>query len=102
MAKYSSKSLNNFLIIGILLFVTAINLPTILKKAYQSLPQNSASDTITFLPKTPIEKIVFPNMTLSYDNQWRSQPKLAIDAETLVERWQNLQGTPILMRYLPL
>lgn len=34
-------------------------------------------------------------MTLSYDNQWQSHPRLAIDAETLIQRWQNLQGTPV-------
>ncbi|NGN99177.1 hypothetical protein G5S52_16425 [Grimontia sp. S25] len=102
MATPSRRTFNNFLILGILAFITLINLPTYLRsqlaesEAEQSVEQVLPDGIIALMPSdVEVKALRFPKFTLTNAMPWQTDRKLSISATELANRWINLSGTEI-------
>lgn len=102
MATPSRKTFNNFLILGVVAFITLINLPTYLKSqlteseaGYQT-EQVLADGIITLMPPgVEVQSLRFPTFTLTHGTPWQTDMPLSVSASELASRWINLSGTEI-------
>ncbi|WP_407331669.1 hypothetical protein [Enterovibrio sp. 27052020O] len=102
MARPSRRSFNNFLIIGILMFIAAINLPDYIraKLAENDKPQHVEQvlpeGVIALMPDhvSPLA-LKFPDFTLTNGSPWQTDKALDVSATELANRWLNLSGTEI-------
>lgn len=99
MAGPSRKTFNNILIIGILLFIALINLPSYLRS---QLSENKSINTQTdqnlvylFPQDENITALTFSHFTLTKNPSWQSSIPLLIDADELAMRWLGLSGTKV-------
>ncbi|MDD1782048.1 hypothetical protein LRP49_12790 [Enterovibrio sp. ZSDZ35] len=102
MALPSRRGFNNILIIGILVFIALMNLPTYLRSkvaeydAAQQSQQAIPESVIALLPSNlNVKALQFPNFTLTQGSPWQTDIALDISPTELAGRWMNLSGTEI-------
>ncbi|KXF82725.1 hypothetical protein [Enterovibrio coralii] len=101
MALPSRRTFNNFLIIGILVFIALINLPTYLRSKVaeydMAQQQEQMQDgVITLIPSdAAVQALQFPNFTLTEGSPWQTDIALDVSPTELAGRWMNLSGTEI-------
>ncbi|MDF2183822.1 hypothetical protein O1O06_03465 [Grimontia hollisae] len=102
MATPSRKTFNNFLILGVVVFITLINLPTYLKSqlagsdAERQTEQVQADGIIMLMPPgVEVQSLRFPTFTLTYGTPWQTDTPLSVSASELARRWIKLSGTEI-------
>ncbi len=93
MAKLSSKAFNNIIIIGVLVFISAMNLPKILRSS--STEQTQQTDYPKLLPEQSLLSLQFSDVILKKSIEWEANRQLTISAEDLVARWRALEGTKV-------
>lgn len=102
MEKPSRRTFNNIIIIGILLFIVLINLPTYLRS---HLTENEQPELIKqqiqegvialFSSDIKVKSLQFADVTLMQGNPWQTNAPLTISATELANRWLNLVGTEV-------
>lgn len=86
---------NNILIIGVVAFMLILNLPSIIK-TYLITPAQESQYPSLLQPGHDIKAIYFSKWSLDKNQgQWRLEPMMAVDADELVQRWQDLAGTEV-------
>lgn len=100
MALPSRRTFNNFLILGVLLFIALINLPTYLRSYISELDdkkaQTSNAQVIALFPQgSKVNTLEFPDMVLKEGDPWQTNRPLSVSASELANRWLHLSGTPV-------
>ncbi len=92
--RYSGRRWNNILILGVILFIAVLNLPTLIKTFLISEPEQSYP---TLLDSShQVVALYSPDWSLNYhDGEWQSTPRLATEAVELSQRWKSLSGTVV-------
>ncbi len=86
---------NNLLILGVIVFIGVLNLPTIIKTYL--IPQQEQS-TYPYLlnPELKLQALYFSDWSLELDQgQWHSSHTSNVDLEELATRWKSLVGTKV-------
>ncbi|MGX9418657.1 hypothetical protein ACWU4D_15025 [Vibrio sp. WJH972] len=92
---YRGRRWNNILILGIILFIAVLNLPTIIK-TYLIDDSEATSYPTLFDTSHQVVALYSSDWSLIYHgNQWQSTPVLTTDTLELVQRWKELLGTPV-------
>ena len=100
MAMPSRRTFNNFLILGVLLFIALINLPTYLRSYIAELDAgNTKTPQVQLLALFPqgikVETFEFSNMVLTQGKPWQTNAPLSVSASELASRWLHLAGTKV-------
>ncbi|MBV7298725.1 hypothetical protein [Enterovibrio paralichthyis] len=102
MARPSRRTFNNILILGVLVFIALMNLPTYLRSHIAGLEQSQDTEQVTpdgviaLMPDNlQIKALQFPKFTLTKASPWLSDTKLTVSATDLANRWIHLSGTEI-------
>ncbi|WP_117235655.1 hypothetical protein [Vibrio maerlii] len=85
---------NNWLMLGIIVFIGVLNLPTLIKTYL--IPEQESSYPYLLNPEQELTALYFNTWSLeNIDNQWQSTEPANIPAVELAERWINLVGTEV-------
>lgn len=102
MAKYSRRTFNNMVIVGVLLFIALINLPTYLRSHLVEDEKHELRKEVLdegVIPLFPsninVKSLQFPNVTLIKGTPWQANAPLSVSASALANRWLNLAGTEV-------
>lgn len=92
--RLTRRQWNNVIIIACILFITALNLPTIIKTLFISDPYSDFPYVLN--PTAAPYKIELPAMSIRYDNgNWSTESFSTLDSTELAQRWRSLVGTEI-------
>ncbi|PCS23151.1 hypothetical protein [Candidatus Enterovibrio escicola] len=102
MGRISRITFNNFLIIGILIFISIVYLPVYIRGSLiqdgtpKEIEQVLPSGVIALVPEhITITALQFPTFTLTKGKVWKTDSTLDISATQLANRWISLTGTEI-------
>lgn len=91
--KLSRRGWNNVLIVSIMLFIVALNLPNILKSRMQPEP---SPFPYLLNPAQDIRQMDFAKWSLQREgSEWVATRTLTISPLELLQRWQSLVGTEV-------
>jgi hypothetical protein len=91
---YRGRRWNNMLMLGVIVFIGVLNLPTIIKTYLIDDPK--PIHPALFDSSHQMVALYSSDWSLIYhDGQWRSTPQLMTEALELAQRWKNLVGTQI-------
>ena len=95
----SRRTFNNFLILGVLVFIALINLPAYLRSHLAELDAKKApigSDVISLFSKnTEIDRFIFDHFVLKEGTPWQTNLPLSVSASELAARWVHLSGSKV-------
>lgn len=90
--RHRGRRWNNMLMLGVILFMAVLYLPTLIKTYLVDEPESVYPSLLD--SSHPIVALYSPDWSLIYhDGQWQSTPQLETDALELAQRWKNLVGT---------
>ncbi|WED21966.1 hypothetical protein L3Q72_00680 [Vibrio sp. JC009] len=92
--KLSRRGWNNLLILCIIIFIVALNLPNILKSAFDE--QELSPYPYLLSQEKNLLQVDFAKWSLKRDGtNWVATKDLSISALELVQRWKSLVGTEV-------
>jgi predicted permease len=90
--QYRGRRWNNILMLGVIVFMAVLYLPTLIK-AYL-VEESEVTYPSLFDSSHQVVALYSSDWSLIYhDGEWQSTPQLDIDALELKQRWNNLLGT---------
>ncbi|MDG3086907.1 hypothetical protein P7F88_12725 [Vibrio hannami] len=93
--KLSRRGWNNVLILGIMIFMVALNLPNVFKAAREDSEQIQEYPFLINPQQSPLE-LHFSDWSLTNDgSDWISSKELTVSTPDLIQRWTNLVGTEV-------
>ena len=95
----SRRTFNNFLILGVLVFIALINLPAYLRTYLSELDEKKSpivSDVISLFPKeTKVDRFILNHLVLKEGTPWQTNQALSVSASELAARWLHLSGSQV-------
>lgn len=92
--KLSRRGWNNVLMLGVIMFMIILNMPTIIKNNFLEPEQSEYPYLLN--PNYSAQQIHFSRWSLLREaSGWKATEKLSIPALELVQRWQSLVGTVV-------
>ncbi|WP_375752224.1 hypothetical protein [Vibrio sp. HN007] len=94
--KLSRRGWNNVLMLGVIVFMMALNLPNILKGAMEDSEQVSEYPYLMDPNSHPVQVHFSDWSIIKTEAEWSATEELSISASELVQRWKKLVGTEVL------
>ncbi len=92
--RLSRRGWNNVLMVGVILFMIILNLPTIIKENF--LSQDETQYPALFEPGYTVQKMHFARWSLTHNEQgWQSDRTLSVSPLEAMQHWKSLNGTPV-------
>lgn len=92
--RFSRRGWNNVLMIGIIMFMIILNLPTIIKNNFLEPEQDGYPYLLN--PDYQVQQMNFAHWSLHRENDgWKATIPLSMEPLELVQRWQSLIGTEV-------
>jgi hypothetical protein len=93
--RLTRRQWNNVIIVACIVFIGALNLPTLIKTFLIEAPADSGYPYVLNPSVQPIS-IELPHLSIEHDgSEWRSDSLSHLQATELVQRWRALVGTEL-------
>ncbi|PSV97290.1 hypothetical protein [Photobacterium iliopiscarium] len=96
--RLTRRGWNNVIIIGVLAFIAAIQLPGLIRARLTTPVASVPSPAVIplFAQDRMIQRLLLPKMAFQHlVAGWESNPSITLDIATVVARWQALVGTEV-------